>query len=335
MWNYLSESESKAILKMKKIKKVLLTGQSILNGIFGDTLANSPLEVRMGLYYRGERINLDSNSINKYLSDRAIQAKKKVCILVHGLTHNETAWDFPDHSNYGTFLEKDFHFVSFALRYNTGLHISENGQKLSQLLEEFFTNYPIPIEEICVIAHSMGGLLTHSACYYSQKNQYNWHQKLKKVFLIATPHKGSFLEQFANLTSNVLLQVPNWHTRLVGKVLNFRSAGIKDLRFAYMKDEDWQDKQTDTLLENAPTHIEKLKDVSYYVISGRLTQKENHWIAKLFGDSLVDIESAKKHYYFDFPPQNCYEFAKTNHFDIQTKMEVYEKIKEWYSTPSH
>ncbi|MDX1902842.1 MAG: hypothetical protein SFU27_01690 [Thermonemataceae bacterium] len=316
---------------MKKLKKVISTSQSILNGLFGDNLANSFLEVKMGFYHQGEEIHIDASSIKTYFSGKESQASPKVCLLIHGLTHNETAWDFPDKTNYGTFFERDFNFSSFSLRYNTGLHISENGKKLASLLEEFYKNYPIPIEEISIIAHSMGGLITHSACHYANQWQYHWQRKLQTVFLIATPHKGSFLEQFANLTTNVLSRVPNWHTRLVGRIINLRSAGIKDLRFAYLKDEDWHNKETDTLLENGQTQIEKLTEVDYYIISGRLSKKEAHWLTQLFGDILVHPESAREHRHIKFSPQNCYEFPQTNHFKIQIKIEVYEKMKEWYT----
>ena len=316
---------------IKKFQKIASQGLSILNGAVGDKLENSFLEVSMGFYHQEKKLSLEASALKQYCLERNSVMSEKICILIHGLTHNETAWDFPDKTNYGTFLEKDFQFTPFYLRYNTGSHISDNGKKLADLLETLYKNYAVPIQEICIISHSMGGLVTHSACHYAQEYDCKWTEKLKNIFLLATPHAGSFLEKFANITTNILEKVPNWQTRLVGDAINLRSAGIKDLRFGYLREEDWNEQLTDNLLHNTQKNIKKIKGASYYIIAGRLTKDEKHWLTHLFGDILVNTESAKAedHPYFFFPPENCYEFAQTNHFKIQTKMEVYEKIKNW------
>jgi len=320
----------------KKIKKLATQGLSILNGAIGDKLENSFLEVSMACYYQEKKVILEPEPLREYCLARNPVLSPKICILIHGLTHNETAWDFPDNTNYGTFLEKDFQHTPFYIRYNTGSHISDNGKKLAALLETLYQNYPLPIQEICIISHSMGGLVAHSACHYAQETACSWTSKLKSIFLLATPHSGSFLERFANFTTNILEKVPNWQTRLVGDAINLRSAGIKDLRFGYLKEEDWKNMPTDQLLLNTQTDIKKIEGASYYIIAGRLTKDEKHWLTHLFGDILVNTESAKgqDNNRFHFPSENCYEFAQTNHFKIQTKMEVYEKIKEWVEKTS-
>jgi triacylglycerol lipase len=176
-------------------------------------------------------------------------------------------------------------------------------------------------------------LLTHSACYYAQSQQLKWTKKVKNIFLLATPHLGSFLEKFANVTTNILEKIPNWPTRMVGKVLNLRSAGIKDLRFGYLTEEEWNSQDPDKLLKNNKKPVSKLTGVNYYVISGRLTKEEKHWLSYLFGDILVSKKSAtgqsKNIGEFNFPPENHYEFAKMFHFELNTRMEVYEKIRDW------
>jgi hypothetical protein len=215
------------------------------------------------------------------------------------------------------------------------LHISDNGQALSALMEKLLANYPVPIEEICIIAHSMGGLVTHSACHYAQQGQTKWAEKVRNIFLIATPHLGSFLEKFANVTTNILERVPNWHTRMVGKAINLRSAGIKDLRFGYIKEEDWNNGtgSQDQFLKNAKTPSKKLENVHYYIIAGRLTKDEKHWVSSLFGDILVNIDSAASRSFrlneFDFNPENYCEFADTDHFELSAMPAVYEQIKTW------
>jgi triacylglycerol lipase len=321
----------------QKLQRIAHQGVSAINGAVGDKLHNTPFGIEMNFYHQNKLVKLDKESLKQYFQQKNdnLEVSNKICVLIHGLTHNETAWEFPDKSDYGSLLERDFQYCPFYLRYNSGLHISENGKLLAALLEKLYQNYPVEIQNICIIAHSMGGLLTHSACYYAQENQFEWVKNLKHIFLLATPHLGSFLEKFANLTTSILEKVPNWQTRLVGKAINLRSAGIKDLRFGYLKDEDWKDQPTDQFMKNNKNVIQKLSDVSYHVISGRLTQDEKHWVSQLFGDILVNTESATARSNniddFNFLPEHHYEFAKTNHFKLSAMPEVYEKIKSWIS----
>ena len=318
-------------MRFQKIKKIAGQSVSVLNGVVGDKLQNTALGIEMNFYAQNKAVDLTKDSLSERYTRLNQIPYPKVCILIHGLTNNETIWEFPDKSDYGALLARDFQYSPFYLRYNTGLHISDNGKALAAIVEKLYQNYPVEIEEVCIIAHSMGGLVTHSACHYAQERNLGWSKKITQIFLLATPHLGSYLEKFANVTTNVLAKVPNWHTRLVGKVLNLRSAGIKDLRFGYLTETDWKDQNPDRLLWNNKTPPKMLADVSYHVISARLTQKEKHWISLLFGDILVSTKSAtarsKNTGEFNFPAENHYEFPKTYHLALTATTEVYEKIK--------
>ena len=316
---------------INKIKRVADYSVSILNGVIGDRLQNTPLSIEMNFYLNNRPIVLDKENITTIYGDSNIKLTPKLCLLIHGVTDNERTWTMPDSSDYGRLLAQDFGYTPFYLRYNTGLHISDNGKLLAAILEKLMGNYPIDIEDICIIAHSMGGLITHSACTLVQGQDLVWPKRLKQIFLLATPHLGSFLERFANLTTNILEKVPNWHTRLVGKVLNLRSAGIKDMRFGYLTESDWQDKDADKLLKNNKTPPKLLENVAYYVISGRLTVKEKHWVTQLFGDILVSTNSATAHSKntaeFNFPLENHLQMPKMYHFQLQNSPKVYEQLK--------
>ena len=316
-------------------------GISFLNGAVGDSLKNTPLEISMGFYEENKRLVLDKNLPNNYFKNNQENTSKKVfhpkiCILIHGLVNNELIWDFSDNTgNYGTFLEKNLNYTPFYVRYNTGLHISDNGKMFSELVQTLCNNYPVEISEITIIAHSMGGLVAHSACHYTLTNMSlvtNWTEKVKNVFLLGTPHLGSFLEKFANVTTSILTQVPNWQTRLVGKVLNWRSEGIKDLRFGYVSEENWKDQNTDEFLSNNRTEIKTLDNAHYHVISGQLGKDEKSWLTVLFGDILVHEKSAfagETNKKAPFNIKNQHTFASTNHFTLTSSQKVYDKIAEW------
>ena len=317
---------------INKLKLFAADGQSILNGILGDKIGNTPFGIIMGFYLNNKAVILDKKSMLNYPGGMGGNITSKVCILIHGLTNNESTWSFKDNNDYGLMLSRDLSFTPFYVRYNTGLHISENGKALSKIIETLFKCYPIPINEICIIAHSMGGLVTHSACHLAKKQDQYWIKKLRNVFLLATPHLGSFMEQFANITTNILEKIPNWPTRMVGKAINLRSAGIKDLRFGYITEEDWKNNHPDSLLSNTKKPTSKLPAVNYFIIYGRITKKEKHWLGNLFGDVLVSAKSATGRTYdnsgFNFRVEHQFEFPKTNHATFTSNQAVYEKILE-------
>jgi triacylglycerol esterase/lipase EstA (alpha/beta hydrolase family) len=61
-----------------------------------------------------------------------------------------------------------------TVRYNTGLHISQNGRALAEQLEELVQAWPVPVEEICIVGYSMGGLVARSALHYGAQAKHSW-----------------------------------------------------------------------------------------------------------------------------------------------------------------
>ena len=82
-------------------------------------------------------------------------------LFVHGLAVTEAVWSFPDEPgvSYGELLRRDVGLTPLYLRYNTGLHISENGKHLDTLLQQLVTSWPVAVTRITLIGHSMGGLV--------------------------------------------------------------------------------------------------------------------------------------------------------------------------------
>ena len=99
----------------------------------------------------------------------------RLVVFVHGLCETEEAWwlgtradpaaDAPAPRTYGARLRDDLGFSPLYLRYNSGLHISENGRRLSWLLEELCREWPVEVRELALVGHSMGGLVARSACH--------------------------------------------------------------------------------------------------------------------------------------------------------------------------
>lgn len=132
---------------------------AVLNGVMGDRLAadHNPLATPMTLRYQGE-------TLDWHASPSMPKATGKVLLLVHGLCMNDLQWrarqngdgadgDIVEH---GEALAAALGYTPVYLRYNSGLHTSQNGRELSAQLEQLVTHWPTPIEELTVVAHSMG-----------------------------------------------------------------------------------------------------------------------------------------------------------------------------------
>ena len=83
---------------------------------------------------------------------------------------NDIQWTRKGH-NYGTALAEVLGQTPIYLLYNSGRHVSTNGQDLSELLEKLLAQWPVPVEELVIVAHSMGGLVARSAVHYGQAAQ--------------------------------------------------------------------------------------------------------------------------------------------------------------------
>ena len=140
---------------------------AIVNGFFGDRLAGqgSTLAIPMALRSRTDALALDRES----LAESIPQATGRICLLVHGLMANESVWEFPGDrdTTYGSLLARDHGVTPVYLRYNSGRHISINGRELAGLLHRLVTAWPVPVHDISLIGHSMGGLVIRSARHYA------------------------------------------------------------------------------------------------------------------------------------------------------------------------
>jgi triacylglycerol lipase len=135
---------------------------SALNGAVGDALQarGNGLAIAMAFH------DADGPLLEPHVLTAALPAPtEKLCILVHGLGVNERYWRYREDPtlDYGWLLQRDLGFTPFYLRYNTGLHISQNGRGLAALLEQLLGAYPRPVEELTLIGHSMGALVLRSA----------------------------------------------------------------------------------------------------------------------------------------------------------------------------
>lgn len=253
-----------------------------LNGLFGDRLAqqSSPLAIPMSLHFGPEKKPL----VPPY---DALAGRAQVCVFVHGLMATDRAWALATKGrapvDYAELLRARRGIEPVFVRYNSGRHISENGRELADRLESVVAVSP-GLRELSVVGHSMGGLVTRSAVHYGTLAGHRWVKLLRRAFLLGSPSQGASAEQVAHLVGFVLKSIWNPWTKALGELVNLRSAGIKDLRFGFVQDEDWQHRDPDTLALRRPRPVVAPPHIRWVVIAGDL------W--PVVGDGLVTARSA-------------------------------------------
>lgn len=266
---------------------------SAVSGLVGDYMAQdrNPLAVRLGFYRDGHRRALTPAT----LAAAYPQASGRLAVFIHGLCCNEHTWSFyrqpddPDTVPYGERLEQ-LGWTALYVRYNSGLRISMNGRNLARQLQKLVDGWPVPVTEIALIGHSMGGLVARSAAHAGAKAGLGWSTRLGTVICLGSPHTGAPLARGAQAAANALESFAI--SRPVAKVLNIRSVGIRDLRHGYIVDEDWRGRPENALGAEALTPIPRLPQIRYHFIGSSFGLDEQDLVGRVLGDGLVLLPSA-------------------------------------------
>ena len=142
------------------------TALAVLNGAVGDHLSRNDngLATVMGFVHDGTSLPLE----RKALAEAYPAGSSRVVVLVHGLMCTEAVWRFrgggSQDQDYGVLLAEELGYSPLYLRYNSGVAIADNGAALAELLLQLTTVWPVAIDEILLIGHSLGGLVIRIAC---------------------------------------------------------------------------------------------------------------------------------------------------------------------------
>ncbi len=298
-----------------------------VNGLWGDMLVRrgNGLTLRTALRHAGR----DVEPARAELERTYPHATPRLAVFVHGLCETDDAWMLSGerHVPYGFRLQAELGYSPLYVRYNTGLHISENGRELAKLLVQIAEAWPVPVHEIALIGHSMGGLVARSACHYGAGEV--WTTKVRHVFPLGTPHLGAPLERAAHAASATFAKLPETRA-LLADPLNRRSAGIKDLRYGYLVDECWLDQDCDAFLKNTGRKIPFLRTAHHYFVCATVSRDPNGLAGRIVGDLLVLRPSAwaqQRGQRLRFPVEHYTHVGGANHFALLNHPAIYEQIR--------
>jgi pimeloyl-ACP methyl ester carboxylesterase len=301
-----------------------------LQGLIGDVLAEdgSPLAQPMAIRVDGYPVP----PVREAIAASFPSAASRLVVFLHGLMETEHLWGLGGGPSYGERLANDLGSTAMDIRYNTGRHISENGRTLSELLEAVVSEWPVEVEEIALVGHSMGGLVARSACHTASEEGSAWVRRVRHVVSLGTPHMGAPLEQAAHYASAALGALPE--TRPLARFLRRRSAGIRDLRQGSLVDEDWRDRDPDALRAAACAEVPLLEGATHCFVSATVTRSPEHPLGRLVGDWLVLVPSASgrgRTRRIPFREEDGLHVGDAHHLALLNHPAVYEKLCEWLS----
>ncbi len=311
----------------------LEAARAALNGVLGDHLAGTanPLAIPMRLCVGGQPLQLQEDS----LRDLAPLTGRLV-VLAHGLCLNDRQWNHGGH-DHGAALARDLGYTPVYLYYNTGLHISTNGRAFAQLLQALAAEWPVPIEELVIVGHSMGGLVSRSACHYGAAEGHDWTRHLRTLIFLGTPHHGAPMERGGQWLDLLL----NWspYTAPFAKLGRIRSAGITDLRYGNLLDSDWEDRDRFEHIGDTRQAVPLPEGARCFAMAAVTGNGASGLRDRLLGDGLVPLQSAlgeheDPSHTLCIPRGRQWVGRAMNHFDLLGRQEVYEQIRLWLGPPS-
>lgn len=312
------------------VKKAALI--AALNGVVGDHLAetDNPLAIKMRFCREGGPLDLDPDSLRSAIPN----INGKIVVLLHGLCGSDRVW-LRDGHDHGEALARDLGYTPIYLYYNSGKHISENGREFSALMEQLVQAWPVPIEDLVLFGHSMGGLVARSACHYSeQPPAAQWRSKLTTLICLGTPHHGAPLERGGNVVQ--MLAGVNPYIAPLGRLGKLRSAGITDLRYGAFLDSHWAGRDRFEPTGDTREVVELPAGVKCYAVAGTMSIRGRR---HPLGDGLVPIPSGLGHHEdplldLDFPTENTHLVTETGHLDLLGSPEAYRVIRDWLAPPA-
>lgn len=311
-----------------------------LNGVLGDHLAASdnPLAIRMGLYLDGK----------KWGADVLPPAVGKVMVLVHGLCMNDRQWSRPSavqdagaagsgvdtSESAAAALAAELDYVVLHLHYNSGRHVSQNGRNFADALQDLVERWPQPLHELTIVGHSMGGLVARSACHYGAIANHDWLRDLRALVFLGTPHHGAALERGGNALDLLLGASP--YTAPFARLGKVRSAGITDLRFGNLRDEDWQGSDRFARRGDCRQPLPLPAAVSCYAIAASTGKRPGDLGDRLFGDGLVSVDSALGRHTdaartLAIAQNRQWVGHGINHLELLHHPAVYAQLRQWLS----
>jgi pimeloyl-ACP methyl ester carboxylesterase len=177
----------------------------------------------------------------------------------------------------------------------------------------------VPVEELVLLGHSMGGLVARNACLVGERAGHRWFASLRKLICLGAPHHGAPLERGGNQLERAFAITR--YSAPLARLGRIRSAGVTDLRHGNVLDDHWVGLDRFASGEDLRCPMPLPEGVACYAIAGS-------------ADRMVPVDSALgRHARADltlaFPPDHQRIVAGANHLDLLDHPEVWAQLQAW------
>lgn len=290
---------------------------SAVNGLIGDRLARERprVAIPMGVRADGTDVPLDRAGLGAAFPS----ATGQLVVFLHGLCENESHWNLRREERGSSYPETvaALGWTPVMLRANTGLSIRENGAALASLLQVVTEAWPVPVERVALVGHSMGGLIFRAAVDVVTACDDPWVSRVSDVVTLGTPHLGAPLAKHVGDGARLLALLPE--LAAFGRILDMRSVGVHDL--------------VDGLAED----VAPLPHARYHLVAGTLTRSPRHPVGAVLGDMLVRMPSAcgrRGRTVELFPGADVLHVPGAGHFDLLNHPRVHRALADWLTRSS-
>jgi pimeloyl-ACP methyl ester carboxylesterase len=285
---------------------------SAVNGLIGDRLVRErpQLAIPMAVRARGRDVPLDADG----LADAFPDAGGRVVVFLHGLCENESYWR-RDRDERGTTYAETLAgdgWTPVLLRANTGLGLRENGVALAALMQRLVEEWPVDVERVALVGHSMGGLIVRAAGAVATAAECPWTDSVTDVVTLGTPHLGAPIARGIGHGSRGMARLPE--TAAFGRILDWRSVGVHDLVAGLAHD------------------VPPLPHARYHLVAATVTSAPRHPVGHVIGDLLVRVPSAygRDRYGAElFPGADVLHVGRTDHFGLLNHPDIERALRDW------
>lgn len=293
-----------------------------LNGVLGDHLeaSGNPLATAMAFCSGGQVLALQSGPLQAALP----AATGRVLVLMHGLCMNDLQWTRDGH-DHGAALALEAGYTPVYLRYNTGRPVHANGAEFAVLMEQLLAAWPVALERVVLLCHSMGGLVARSALHQGQLAGQAWVGQVDDAVFLGTPHHGAPLERAGHGLDIVLGAAP--YAAPLARLGKLRSAGITDLRHGQLlRGPDGK--------ANQNLHVPLPAQPRCHAVAASTGAQAAGLKGRLWGDGLVRVDSALGRHQdplrtLHFDAERQVQVQGVNHLQLLSDGAVYQALLRW------
>jgi hypothetical protein len=292
---------------------------AVANGLIGDRLARERSRLAFPLAVR--RAGRDVEPVRAALETAYPGATPRLAVLLHGLSETEEAFD-RGRAELGTTYAgtlTELGWTPVLLRANTGLAVRENGVALSALMHHLVDAWPVAVERVALVGHSMGGLILRAACAADMARTSGdrpWTERVTDLVTLGTPHLGAPLAGGVGHGARALARLPE--TAAFGRILDQRSVGVHDL------------------VEGLAGEVAPLPHARYHLVSATVSRSPRHPVGRFLGDLFVRQPSAygrspgrSRRHAGLFPDADELHLPRAGHFDLLNHPAVHTALRDW------